>query len=385
MDIYLVGGAVRDLLCGKTPHDYDWAFDATAEQFVQAYPKARKIIKDKEVYWLDNMEFAQLRGTIDQDMARRDFTMNALSLDEHGVLRGHPDALADLYEKRLRPASATALQDDPVRILRAARLAAQYPELSVEPETLRQMRKNAPLLSGIAAEQAGRETWKALSSPSPSTFLRLLAETGCLSPWFAELENAHTVTAGPPPWHSGSVLEHSCEIMDLTATHTPQEIRPVTVWMALCHDLGKVLTDPDILPHHYGHEKRGEALAKSLGERLRLPTRVIEAGMLASTLHMKAGIYTQLRPGTKVDLLMQAHAKQLVDELFWLAFADVRATQLNADQSGNHLLCAARADLATILAVRLPQSLHNKGELSGIRLREYRCSALSTAHTGRTG
>ena len=392
MDIYLVGGAVRDMLCGRMPHDYDWAFAGTPEDFVQRNSTVHKMGTNKTIFWLNGFEYAQLAGSPENDLLQRDFTLNALALDPHGRLYAHPQAFADISGRILRSASPTALCDDPVRVLRAARLAAQFPDHTIHPDTLDQMRAAAPFLAGIAAEQAGRELWKALTAERPSRFFRILAEAGGLSPWFSELENAAAISAGPIPWHTGSVFEHLLRVMDATSSQTltsntpnppflsaPAASNPIVNWMALCHDLGKLTTDPAILPHHYQHERRGIDLALTLGERLRLSRRAISAGMISSRLHMKAARYPGLRPGTRVDLLMELHSRNLFREMFTVAFADANSLDTETFSTENLLLATAKADLKHILPIRLPEQYKNLGAESGRRLRELRCKALAFA------
>lgn len=107
--VYLVGGAVRDRLLGRTPREYDFAFDADEATFLQRNPEARKVGKGVSVFLLRGQEFMPLEGTLEEDMRRRDLTINALAEDRDGNLLGHPDALSDLREGILRPASPTSL------------------------------------------------------------------------------------------------------------------------------------------------------------------------------------------------------------------------------------------------------------------------------------
>ena len=394
MNYYVAGGAIRDLLLGLPLRDVDYAFAATEEEFIQRNPAARKIqTAPCPVYLLDGQEFAPLiRRDVMRDLSRRDFTVNALLLAENGVLRMHPDALEDLRNRRIRPASPSALADDPVRAFRAARLAARLPDFSLHEETLVQMRalaatndaasSDAPsvaevrsFLDAIPAEQVGKELRKACLAHKPGNFLRALRQGDCLVPWFAEFVRAGSLPAGPAAYHNASVFEHTANIMDATAEvarhHGGTEAeRALSVWMALCHDLGKSETPGDILPHHYGHEGRGAVMAESLGLRLRLPGIFVKAGKLAALLHMKAGRYASLRPGTRTDMLMRLHAADLVAPFSWMAAAD---------SSQPELPDLWQRDCERLLAVRLPEHWRDKGELSGIRLRELRCMALSHA------
>jgi tRNA nucleotidyltransferase (CCA-adding enzyme) len=143
--------------------------------------------------------------------------------------------------------------------------------------------------------------------------------------------------------------------------------RALAVWMAFCHDIGKTATPADILPKHHGHDRRGEALAATLGTRLRLPALFIKAGALASRQHMKAAQYTKRRPGTKVDMLLPLYAANLLKPFAHMVAADARAPELPA---------LLEQDMARLLSVRLPEQWQGLGETSGIRLRELRCQAL---------
>jgi tRNA nucleotidyltransferase (CCA-adding enzyme) len=222
----------------------------------------------------------------------------------------------------------------------------------------------------------GNEVLKACAAEAPGNMLRVLSAGGCLSPWLAEFEGSADIPAGPARWHKSSVLEHTTRIMDATAilarAALPAEEVPLAVWMALCHDLGKASTPREILPRPLGHEERGAEAARALGLRLRLPARCIAAGFYASLLHMKAGIYPTLRPGTRTDLIMQTHAARILEPLFLLAAADSGNTELPE---------LARRDAAILHAVSLPPEWRNRGEESGKRLRALRCEALATARS----
>lgn len=383
MRILLVGGAVRDLLLGLPPGDRDYlVLDATPKEFIRRFPRARLVGKAFPVFILDREEYAFPRGdSLEADLLARDFTINALALElpDHPAVpdradpallhAAHPDSLADIASRTLRPASPAALSDDPLRTFRAARFLARFPDLSPHPSLLEAMRETARagLLAGLAAERVGMELRKALRAPAPGRFLRLLDQAGCLAPWFAEMERAGAIPAGPAPHHAESVLEHTARVLDRLAGLAPGEELPG--WMGLVHDLGKTATPPEEWPRHIGHEHRGQALAESLGRRLALPERLVAAGRLAARLHMRAMRYDQLKPGTRVDLLNAAHAAGLTRELFLLARAD----------HGSDRLPEARADLAALLAVRLPLAERDHGRESGLRLRELRSQAVAAA------
>ena len=358
MRIHLVGGAVRDLLLGRPQGDRDYlVLEASPDQFLARYPTARPVGKSFPIFILDGHEYAWPRGaSLKEDLARRDLTINALALDlslEFGaIIHAHPQALLDLQARILRPASDTALSDDPVRVFRAARFAAQLPDFSLSPELLAQMRQAGEkgLLAGHAPERVGREVLKALEAPKPGRFITMLA-------WFAERAQAQNIPAGPVPYHHEDVLTHAAQVMDKLAGD------PLAAWMGLTHDLGKALTPPESWPSHHGHDRAGQEPAKNLAERLRLPGRFIQAGQMASALHMLAKDYPQLRPGTAVDLLLRLEAKRLTTKMFRLVKADC----------GLDHLAQARRDLRAILKVKLPEDKRDLGEASGEALRLARC------------
>lgn len=362
MEVYLVGGALRGLLLGHAPAELDFAFSGSMADFLRLHPDARQVGKSVRVGLWRGREYMPLRGpNLQADLQARDLTINALALDEQGRLHAHPQALEDLRASVLRPASPTAFGDDPGRIFRLARFASLWPDWRIDASAVRQMR-TLPFgaLAAVPAERVGRELRKALAGPAPARFLEVLAQGWALAPWFAELEAARGIPAGPAPWHKNSVWGHSLRLMNAVAGDA------LTAWMALCHDLGKIGTDPALLPHHYGHELRGVSLAQDLARRLRLPARYGKAGALAAAEHMKAGIFLKLRPGTRRDLLWRVHLAGL-SKPFW--------RMVDAD-SGITLSTTAREQLGALLAVRLPEVWRGKGELSARKLRELHCQAL---------
>lgn len=366
LKILIAGGAIRDLLLGNKPEDLDYLVaSGSAEELRAAFPEARPVGKSYEIFYWKGLEFSfpRARGdnteeTIDLDLKARDFTVNCLALDEEGELYAHPQALKDIQNQVLRPSFPDTFKEDPLRVFRAAAFIARFPEFTAHPELITAMKRCAAngWLADIAPDRIGVELRKALSGPKPGDFLRLLIKGNCLEPWFTEFSGAAGIPAGPPEYHDRSVAGHTAEIMDKVAGNT------LTCWMAMCHDLGKVLTSDDILPSHYGHDKTGAAPAKELGSRLMLPVKFIRAGESAAQLHMKAGNYKELRPGTKVDLLMKLHVTGLLDNMRDLCHAD----------RGEDVLESARADLAEILKVSLPLHERNLGKKSGEKLRNMR-------------
>lgn len=364
MNIYLAGGAVRDLLLGTPIADRDYlVMNATKSEFIEAHPNASEVGHAFPVFLLNRQEFSFPRGAnINEELKARDLTVNALLLDEHGNLLCHPKALEDLKNKVLRPASEDSFRTDPLRVFRAARFYARFPSFTPHENLINAMRRASDknLLDTIAADRIGQETIKALFAPKPGNYLRLLTEGNCLDPWFAEFKNAMNIPAGPPKYHDSSVLEHTCRVMDSLSSD------PIAVWMGLCHDLGKNVTPDMYWPNHRGHDLAGVDMAERLSKRIRLSNQHLFAGSKAARWHMIAAQYDSLRPGTRVDLLMDLHLSRTFDQLFALVQAD----------HGLNFYQQALADLKTILNVPLPEKFQNLGFKSGEILRGLRAGEL---------
>ena len=373
MRCYLAGGAVRDLLLGGFPREFDIVFDGSPDDLQRQYPYGvAKVGKQTPVYLVHGVDHMPLRGaSVTDDLMARDFTMNALLLEENGVLHMLPQTVHDLKNGIIRQVSPSALADDPLRVFRAARFCALRPDFSIEEHTLQAMRDTAEkgLLAGIAGERVGREFLASCAGSHPDFFFRTLAHTGCLAHWFPEMEAARHVPAGPAAYHGeNSVFEHGMHVMAVVAASgLPEKDHILGVWMALCHDFGKILTQKERLPRHIGHDARGLELVSALVQRLRLPSRFKKAGMLALTAHMRAGIYAILRPGTKVDLLHTLTTSGMALPFCAMVAADSRN-------------CALRdtilSDIDLIRSVRLPEVFRNKGESSASTLRKLRIDAL---------
>ncbi len=338
--------------------------DTTKEAFQKQFPASKEVGHAFPVFLLEGLEFSFPRGkTLAEELRSRDLTVNALLLDRRGHLICHPQGLDDLHARVLRPASRQSFINDPLRVFRAARFWATLPDFTPHEELLETMRSTAELglLDSIAPDRIGMETRKAIAAAAPGNYLRLLAKAECLQPWFREFTNGLTIPAGPLPYHDTNVLEHTCRVMD--SLHG----KPLAVWAALCHDIGKNETNPEEWPSHHGHDKIGIALAEALAKRIRLPNTHIMSGAIGTRWHMIAARYDSLRPGTKVDLLMQLHTSQTLETVFALVQAD-------QDKDFAH---QARRDLATILKVKLPLEYRNLDAESGKRLRDLRAQALA--------
>lgn len=362
MKIYRVGGSIRDEFLGKPVKDQDFIVLGVDEAaFFKAFPKAVRQGREKPVYRVGADEYTISDCVnIEEDLMERDLTINAMAMDEAGKLYSHPKALSDLKQKILRPVRKENFLKDPLRVFRAARFAANLPDFKVDFTLLEAMKEAKPYLSKPAAERVGREVLAGLSSENPARFFRMLLETDSLDFWMLELKRASQVPAGPVPYHRGSLFDHLMEVVENLKGD------PLLCWMGLCHDLGKLCTNEEEWPHHHGHDKAGEEPIRALSARLRMSKRFEEAGLAASRYHMTAGLYSKLRPGTRVDLLAALHRLKLVEAIFRLVVAD----------NGEDFMNSVKKDLEKILDIHLPEDHGLEGIEAGKRLRELRCMAL---------
>ncbi len=365
MIIYLVGGAVRDKLMGRKIKDRDYVvIGADEKTFLRRFPDAGKVGKKACVYIVGGDEYTLSQASdIQEDLERRDLTINAFAEDRDGSILSHSLAFDDLEQKVLRPVAEDNFFDDPLRVFRAARFTAWFPDFKIH-DSLRNVMKRVgrrALLDPVSSERVGNETLAALKGGKPGRFLKLLSETNNIKPWFRVFESADLIPAGPEPFHSESLLEHTMTVMNRLSGD------PLAVWMGLCHDIGKSKTPRELWPAHRGHGGRGEEPARALGLRLRLPKSYIQAGALSSALHMKAGRYHELRPGSRVDLLVMLRRLNLIREMILLVKAD----------KGIEIGPELEKDLERMLSVRLSPHEEGRGAFSGMRLRELRCQAIA--------
>lgn len=322
MKRYLVGGAVRDSLLNLEVKDKDWVvvgatpqdmLDAGFQQVGRDFPVFLHP-KTREEYALARTERKAGSGytgfichaapdvTLEQDLLRRDLTINAIAQDEKGNLIDPYQGQRDLQERTLRHVSA-AFKEDPLRILRVARFAARFAHLNfqVAPETLALMHEMtaAGELSSLPAERIWKETEKALQSHNPQIFFALLRQCGALALLFPELDALYGIPA-PAKWHPEiDTGLHTMMTLTLAAKLSPEsDVR----FAALCHDLGKALTPPEKWPSHHGHGPAGVKLVKQLANRLKVPTETRELAMLVAEYHDLIHTFAVLQPKTVIKL-----------------------------------------------------------------------------------
>ncbi|OUD14984.1 multifunctional CCA addition/repair protein [Thioflexithrix psekupsensis] len=325
MDIYRVGGAVRDRLLGRDSQDNDWVIvGATAEQLLnQGFTQVGKDFpvflhpKTQEEYALARTERKTHKGykgfavtadnsvTLEQDLQRRDLTINAMAETTDGQLIDPYGGYQDLQAGILRHVSP-AFAEDPVRILRVARFAARY-NFTIARETHALMCDMVQQgeVNALVPERVWQETEKALSEPYCWRFVTVLRDCGALAVLFPELDRLFGVPQ-PATYHPEiDTGEHILLALQQARQLTEDS---VIIFAVLTHDLGKGITDPTQWPHHYGHEQLGVNLIIQLCKRFKIPKAHEELAKLVAEYHTHCHQLLQLNPKTILKTLLAVDA-----------------------------------------------------------------------------
>ncbi|MEI3774087.1 multifunctional CCA addition/repair protein [Pectobacterium brasiliense] len=322
MKIYLVGGAVRDSLLGLPVTEKDWVVvGATPENLLeQGYQHVGKDFPvflhpiSRDEYALARTERKSGKGytgfvchaapdvTLEQDLLRRDLTINAIARTERGDLIDPYHGRRDLDNRVLRHVS-DAFSEDPLRVLRVARFAARFAHLGfqIAEETMALMQKMAHEgeLAYLTPERVWKETEKALGTSSPDVYFQVLRDCGALAVLFPEIDNLYGVPA-PAKWHPEiDTGIHTMMTVAMAARLSPEiDVRFAT----LCHDLGKGLTPPELWPRHHGHGPAGVKLVEALCQRLRVPNPIRDLAKLVAEYHDLVHTVQVLQPKTLLKL-----------------------------------------------------------------------------------
>lgn len=322
MNIYLVGGAVRDSLLNLPVTDKDWVVvGATPEQLLsQGYQQVGKDFPvflhpvSRDEYALARTERKSGKGytgfscyaapdvTLEQDLLRRDLTINAMAQTEQGRLVDPYRGRHDLENRLLRHVS-DAFSEDPLRVLRVARFAARFAYLGfqIAEETLALMQKmvREGELAYLTPERVWKETEKALGTRSPQVYFQVLRDCGALAVLFPEIDKLYGVPA-PAKWHPEiDTGIHTLMTLAIAAQLSPDiDVRFAT----LCHDLGKGLTPPELWPRHHGHGPAGVKLVESLCQRLCVPNHIRDLAKLVAEYHDLIHTVQILQPKTLLKL-----------------------------------------------------------------------------------
>lgn len=326
MQTYMVGGAVRDELLGFAVKDKDYVVvGSTPEAMLAAgfKPVGKDFPvflhpKTHDEYALARTERKTAKGykgfmvhaapdvTLEQDLARRDLTINAIAKTDDGQLIDPFNGRADIQSKTLRHVS-DAFSEDPVRILRIARFAARLQDFHVAPETMALMRQmvQAGEVDALVAERVWQELAKGLMEAKPSRMFEVLRACGALQKILPELDKLWGV---PQPAQYHPEVDTGVHVMMVIDYAAQQNFSLPIRFAALMHDLGKGTTPPDILPKHIGHEQRSVNLLKEVCKRLRVPNDCKELGVMVAKFHGKLHQALQMRPATLVEFLQELDA-----------------------------------------------------------------------------
>ncbi len=354
MQIYMVGGAVRDSLLGLPVQDRDWVVvGATPDELAaQGYLPVGKDFPvflhphTREEYALARTERKTARGyhgfqmytapdvTLEQDLARRDLTINAIAQADDGTLIDPYGGRRDIDAKVLRHVSS-AFREDPVRILRLARFAARFADFSVAPQTLDLMRGmvEGGEVDALVAERVWQELSRGLMEPMPSRMFGVLRECGALGRLLPEVDRLWGVPQRPEYHPEVDTGVHLMMVLDMSARLGAG--LPVR-FACLCHDLGKGTTAPDALPRHIGHEIRSARLLKGVCERLRVPVECRELADVVAREHGNIHRSGELGAAAVVRLLERCDAFRKparFDQILLACECDARGRLGMQDQS----------------------------------------------------
>jgi tRNA nucleotidyltransferase (CCA-adding enzyme) len=320
METYLVGGSVRDQLLGLPIKDRDWVVvGSTPEEMIandfQPVGKDFPVFlhpETHEEYALARTERKTGPGyrgfvvhaspdvSLEQDLARRDLTINAIAQAEDDTLIDLFNGQQDLQDKVLRHISP-AFIEDPVRVLRIARFAARFGfTIADETKQLIQQMVAAEELDHLVPERVWQELEKALATAKPSLFFLALRDTGALASIFPEVDRLFGIPQSPK-WHPEiDTGIHVMMVIDQAARLTDDiSVR----FAALCHDLGKGTTPADILPRHIGHEARSIDLTKTLCQRLRVPKETESLALKVAEYHTHMHLLFEMKPATILKVI----------------------------------------------------------------------------------
>lgn len=402
---YVVGGYVRDMVLGLRPKDVDIVVVGLGNDHRAAWNDLIDILPEFDVeliqgskfpvFVIDGVEVALARTeqkegnghtgfkwnakgvTLEQDLERRDLTINAMAMNPFtGKIIDPFGGIEDLEDHILRPVGSH-FGDDPLRVLRAARFAAQL-EMVIGAQLEIEAERVLPELVDLPGERVFAELQKALRADQPSRFFRALDKMGALEIVFPEIDNLKG-RIQPEKYHpEGDSYVHTLLVIDEARRLMADD---ETMFAALVHDLGKAVTPDDNLPHHYDHERLGVPLVNDMCDRLRVPNAVRKVAVIATREHLNIHRFDQLKPVKKVRLLMRMGALQdmaLVRRVVTASKADARGRgplhENEPYEQGDRLLKAAEI----VREVRGHPFAHLKdGQKIAQRMEQVRAKALS--------
>lgn len=399
MDVYQVGGSVRDTLLGLPVKDRDWVVVGATPAEMEA--RGFKLVgadfpvflhpETHEEYALARTERKTAPGykgfsvhaapdvTLNEDLQRRDLTINAIAQDRHGALIDPFGGVDDLRKKILRHVSP-AFSEDPVRILRVARFAARFTDFELAPETLALMRAmvHNGEVNALVPERVWAELERALGEVKPARFFEVLRACGALTCLLPEIDRLYGV---PQPAKYHPEIDTGVHVMLVLDQATRLSADTQVRFAALLHDLGKGTTPKELWPSHHGHEERSVDLVKDICARFRVPNDYRDLAVLVAKYHGDCHRAAELRPDTllkKLEALDAARRPQRFEQFLLACEADARGRPGYEDQPypqadifRNALRAYNSVDAQPLVAAGL------KGEAIANELRKLRIQAIS--------
>jgi len=408
METYLVGGAVRDELLGLPVNDRDWVVvGASVEQMLE---KGYRLVGQDfpvflhpdsgEEYALARTERKSGRGykgfvvdadpsvTLEEDLQRRDLTINAMARDSAGQLIDPFGGSRDIDSRTLRHVSPAFLED-PLRVLRVARFAARFADrgFTIADETLELMQAivRSGEMSALVGERVWYEMHTALSGNDPVVFIDTLRDCGALAAVLPEVDKLFGVPQ-PPQWHPE--VDTGIHTMMCLAQASRMSERADVRFATLLHDIGKGLTPPEKWPSHHAHEKLGADAIEKVCDRLRTPNGYRDLARLSSLYHTQCHRIRELRPSTILKLLSALDAfrrPERVEHFLLVCEADSRGRtgfeQRPYPQADilRTAMSAAQAVQAPSVIAGMPEKHRHDGEKIRSQMEKQRINAISNA------
>ena len=400
MKVYLVGGAVRDALLGRPISERDWVVvgatpaELTAAGFAQVGREFPVFLHPQthEEHALARLERKVAPGyrgfvtefspdvTLEDDLRRRDLTVNAIAQDADGNIIDPHGGQKDLAMRVLRHVSP-AFAEDPVRILRTARFAARFAPLgfTVADETLGLMRElvAAGEANALVAERVWKEMERAFAEPRPDVFIEVLRQCGALAVVLPEVDRLFGVPQ-PATWHPE--IDTGTHVLMTMRVAADRGAAASVVFAALLHDVGKGLTPRERWPSHPGHENTGLPLIDAVCDRLRVPAEHRELARLAARFHTHVHRAAELRSATLLELFETADAFRRPERFALLLEAcecDARG-RLGLENRDYPQRARVERALAAATAAQLPEAERSRlsGPQIGAALRRARLAAI---------
>ncbi len=403
MKIYQVGGAVRDKILGKIPNDVDYVvvgsdmkqmqelgFIQVGKGFPvflhpktkQEYALARKEIKTGDKH--TDFEFVFTPDiTLEEDLQRRDFTCNAIAYDEQSCQYiDYFGGLQDIKKKLIRHIDAEHFVEDPLRVLRMCRFAAQL-NFDVDESTINLCSDMVAkkMLSFLSAERIWQEFEKAFLSSSFYRFIKIMRQIGALKEIMPEIDNLFSIPEKIEFHPEGNAGDHTLNALKFVSSESV-----MVQFAVLVHDIGKIFTPADQLPSHKGHESKGTDAIKEICKRLKIPNKIRDFALLSSMHHMKFHLIQDMRIGKLYDLvsnLQIGHTNYVVD-FIKVCKADFESTTMKNKENllrqfeySSRILLRVADILQNIKASDMPNfNILPKDERFAQHFREYKIRVL---------